>query len=52
MSLKNMLKICWDGLRVSCAAVLVAQLSLGAVFTAPAQAQEKERLRHLPAQKR
>ena len=42
MSLKNVLKSCWNGLRVSCAAVLVAQLSLGAAFTAPAQAREKD----------
>ena len=42
MSLKNVLKSCWGGLRVSCAAALVVQLSLGAAFTAPAQAQEKE----------
>jgi len=42
MSLKNVLKSCWAGLRVSCAAVLAAQLSLAAAFTAPAQAREKD----------
>ncbi len=42
MSLKNVLKSCWDGLRVSCAAVLVVQLSFGATFVAPAQAREKD----------
>src|SRR5262249_53887758 len=42
MSFKNVLKSCWNGLRVSCAGVLVAQLSLGAALPAAAQAQEQE----------
>src|SRR5215831_970855 len=41
MSLKNVMKNCREGLRVGCAALLVAQLSFLAPFTPPAQADER-----------